>query len=291
MSNNMRQKRVAAIHDISGLGKCSLTVALPIISAAGVETAVIPTAVLSTHTGGIDGFTYKDLTDQILAIAEHWKSLDLKFDGIYSGFLGSFEQIDLVGRIFDILADDESLIIVDPCMADNGKLYKTYTTEMAKNIGHLCQKADVIVPNITEACMLLDIPYKENFSQDELYVMVENLCDLGCNSAVLTGVSFSDNELGALCFDKDSNKTSYIFAEKIPEFYHGTGDVFASFMTGALLNNINLKDSVQIAADFTSSSINRTFQAKTDKRFGVNFEKELSDYALEIQKKSKIHIE
>lgn len=276
------QKRVAAIHDISGLGKCSLTVALPIISSVGVETSVIPTAVLSTHTGGIDGYTYKDLTGEILPIAKHWKSLNLKFDAIYTGFLGSFKQIDLVSQIIDILSDDETKVIVDPCMADNGQLYKTYTIEMANAIKKLCKKADIIVPNITEACLLLGLPYRQNFESQELIDITTKLCDLGCKQAVLTGVSFNKGELGALCFDKKSQKINYKFASEVPARYHGTGDVFASFMVGALLNNINLTQSVQIAADFTSRSINNTFVTGTDKRFGVNFEKELLPYAQRI---------
>lgn len=277
-----KQKRVAAIHDISGLGKCSLTVALPIISAAGVETAVIPTAVLSTHTGGIEGYTYKDLTGEILPIAKHWNSLNLKFDAIYTGFLGSFEQIDLVSQIIDTLSDENTKVIVDPCMADNGNLYKTYTVEMAQGVKSLCKKADIIVPNITEACLLLGIDYKEKFEKEELIRIVKNLCDLGCKQAVLTGVSFNKGELGALCFDKKSQKVDYKFASEVPARYHGTGDVFASFMVGALLNEIDLTQSVQIAADFTSRSINNTFVAGTDKRFGVNFEKELLPYAKRI---------
>ncbi len=277
-----KQKRVAAIHDISGLGKCSLTVALPIISSAGVETAVIPTAVLSTHTGGIDGYTYKDLTGEILPIAKHWKSLNLKFDAIYTGFLGSFEQIDLVSKIIDTLSDKNTKVIVDPCMADNGNLYKTYTVKMAKGVKDLCKKADIIVPNITEACLLLGIDYKEKFEKEELIKIVKTLCNLGCKQVVLTGVSFKEGELGALCFDKQKNKLDYKFANEVPASYHGTGDVFASFMVGALLNNINLTSSVQIAADFTSRSINNTFIAGTDKRFGVNFEKELLPYAQRV---------
>lgn len=277
-----KQKRVAAIHDISGLGKCSLTVALPIISAAGVETAVIPTAVLSTHTGGIEGYTYKDLTGEILPIAKHWKSLNLKFDAIYTGFLGSFEQIDLVSQIIDTLSDKNTKVIVDPCMADNGNLYKTYTVEMAQGVKSLCKKANIIVPNITEACLLLDIDYKEKFEKEELIKIVKNLCNLGCKQAVLTGVSFNKGELGVLCFDKKSQKVDYKFASEVPARYHGTGDVFASFMVGALLNEIDLTQSVQIAADFTSRSINNTFIAGTDKRFGVNFEKELLPYAKRI---------
>ncbi len=278
----MRQKRLAAIHDISGFGKCSLTVALPIISASGIETAVIPTAVLSTHTGGIDGFTYKDLTEEILPIAKHWKSLGIKFDGIYSGFLGSFEQIELVCNIFEILKESDTMIVVDPCMADNGKLYKTYTKEMARNIASLCDKADIIVPNITEACILLDIPYREDFNKQELFDITKALTNLACKDVILTGVGFAENELGALCYSHENKRVDYVYAKKIPALYHGTGDIFASFMTACLLNGIKLKDSVQIAVNFTSNSIAKSYKAKTDKRFGVNFESQLLEFAKHV---------
>ncbi len=279
----MQQKRVATIHDISGFGKCSLTVAVPIISSTGIETAVIPTALLSTHTGGIDGFTYKDLTDEILPIAKHWKSLNIKFDAIYTGFLGSFEQIEIVCNVFDILKTNNTMIIVDPCMADNGKLYKTYTKEMAENMISLCAKANVIVPNITEACILLDIPYRENFNKCELHKITKDLTKIGCDNVVLTGVSFAQDEIGALCYSKKSKQIDYIHAKKIPALYHGTGDIFASFMTACLLNGINLKASAQVAANFTSKSIDETYKSKTDRRFGVNFESQLLDFAKQVK--------
>ena len=145
------QKRVAAIHDISGFGKCSLTVALPIISAAGIETTIMPTAVLSTHTGGFTGYTYRDLTGDLRAIAEHWKSLELHFDAIYSGFLGSFEQIDIVKDFIDMFRADGNITVVDPAMADNGQMYSLFNMEFAKAMASLCAKADIVVPNITEA--------------------------------------------------------------------------------------------------------------------------------------------
>jgi pyridoxine kinase len=155
----MKQKRIAAIHDISCVGRCSLTVALPILSAAGIDTGILPTAVLSTHTGGFENFTYRDLTEDITPIASHWKSLDLKFDALYSGFLGSYEQIDLVSNLFELFKDQDTLILVDPVMADNGEFYSVYSPEMAKGMARLCQKADIIVPNLTEAAFMLDEPY------------------------------------------------------------------------------------------------------------------------------------
>jgi pyridoxine kinase len=162
-----RQKRIAAIHDISCFGKCSLTVALPIISAADIEVSVIPTAVLSTHTGGFTGYTFRDLTDDMLPIARHWKSLGLEFDAIYTGYLGSFRQLDIVSEIIDMLKTQDTLIVVDPVMADNGRLYASFPDTFPEGMKKLCSKADVVVPNITEASLMLEIPYEEGPYTDE----------------------------------------------------------------------------------------------------------------------------
>lgn len=272
----MLQKRVAAIHDISGFGKCSLTVALPILSAAGVETSVIPTAVLSTHTGGLDGFTYRDLTNDMLPCASHWQSLNLHFDAIYTGFLGSYQQIDIVSKILDLLKSDDTLVMVDPCMADNGRLYKIYTQEMARDMEKLCAKADIIVPNITEACMLLGREYRSGpYSREFIEELLLGLSNLGCKKIVLTGVFFDDKHLGAACYNADSAKTEYAFSDKIEGSYHGTGDVFASALLSGLLNDFSLLESTQLAVDFTCRAIKRTHDVGTDRRFGVNFEQSI----------------
>ncbi len=269
----MQQKRVAAIHDISGFGKCSLTVALPILSAAGIETSVIPTAVLSTHTGGIEGFTYRDLTNDMLKFANHWHSLNLKFDSIYTGFLGSYEQIDIVSSIFDLLKSSNTLIMVDPCMADNGELYKIYSDKMVEGMSKLCAKANIIVPNITEACFMLGKEYKQGpYTKDYIKSLLTELTSLGCEKIVLTGVWFDNDKLGAACYDKVTKTVEYAFNNRIDGSYHGTGDVFASALLAGLLNNFTLIESTQIAVDFTYSAILKTAKAHTDTRFGVNFE-------------------
>lgn len=269
----LRQKRVAAIHDISGFGKCSLTVALPIISAAGIETSVIPTAVLSTHTGGIDGFTYRDLTDDMIPFAEHWKSLNLKFDSIYTGFLGSFDQIDIVSSIFDLLKSEDTLIMVDPCMADNGELYKIYTKDMVSGMKKLCTKADIIIPNITEACFILGEEYRDG-PYDKNYIdhLLMDLSKLSCKKVVLTGVYFEDSKLGAASYDVSKNEINYIFNNRVDGYYHGTGDVFASVVLSSMLNGFSLEKATKIAVDFTYNSILLTQESKTDRRFGVRFE-------------------
>ena len=192
-------KRVVSIQDISCLGKCSLTVALPIISAMGVETCVVPTAVLSTHTGGFKGFTFHDLTQEVTPISDHWKKEGITFDAIYTGYLGSFEQIELVGKFFDDFGGENTLVYVDPAMADHGVLYPGFTPEFAKEMGKLCGKADVIVPNITEASFMLGVDYVGD-DYDEAYIkkMLKDLTGLGCKTAVLTGISFEEGKIGAM---------------------------------------------------------------------------------------------
>lgn len=278
-----RQKRVAAIHDISGFGRCSLTVALPIISAAGVETSIMPTAVLSTHTGGITGYTYRDLTSDLRPFYRHWKSLGLTFDAIYSGFLGSFEQLEIVGEFFDAFKTRDNLIIVDPAMADNGKLYPVFTPDFAKGMTKLCSKADIVVPNITEASIMLGENYREG-PYDKQYIerLLRELSKLGPKKIVLTGVYFDDKSLGAAAFDADKGAVSYSFADRIEGYYHGTGDVYGSALVGALLNDKPLEEAARIATNFTQRSIVRTMLAGTDRRFGVNFEAGLPEYIKEL---------
>lgn len=272
-----RQKRVAAIHDISCFGKCSLTVALPILSAAGVETSVIPTAVLSTHTGGFTGFTYRDLTDDIAPIVAHWKTLDLHFDALYTGFLGSFEQIDIVSRLFDDLKSDDTLVLVDPVMADNGQMYAIFTPDFAQGMARLCGKADIIVPNLTEAAFMLGEEYKPGpYSKEYIERLLIRLSrELGPKKVVLTGVYFTEDRLGAACYDADANSFGYAFTERVEGYYHGTGDVYASALLSALENGFALDKAIGLAADFTVEAIRRTKEAGTDLRFGVNFEESI----------------
>ena len=192
-----KPKRVAAIHDISGFGKCSLTVALPVLSSVGLETCVIPTAVLSTHTGGFTGFTYRDLTEDILPMARHWHSLGLHFDAIYTGYLGSMEQIDLVREVVSLLRDEDTLVLADPAMADNGRLYSLFSPGFEQGMATLCADADIIIPNITEACLMLGLPYRSGpHTEAEINEMLQALCALGPQQVVLTGVSFDPATLG-----------------------------------------------------------------------------------------------
>lgn len=267
----MTQKRVAAIHDISCFGKCSLTVALPIISAAGIETAVIPTAVLSTHTGGFSGYTFKDLAEDILPIARHWKKEGITVDAVYSGYLGSKEQIDLVIAAVDYMKKDGTLFIVDPVFADHGKLYGGFPEDFPIEMKKLCGKADIITPNITEACFMTGMEYKQAPHTKEY---IENLTDalgqITKGKIVLTGVCFSENEMGACCaYD---GKKEYIFSNYVAAAYHGTGDIFTSTLTSAILNGIDLVTAAQIASDFTAGCIKVTKEDYPEMKYGVNFE-------------------
>jgi len=277
---DMVQKRVLAIHDISCFGKCSLTVALPIISSAGIECTVMPTAVLSTHTGGFKDFTYRDLTEDLIPILEHWKTLDLKFDAIYTGFLGSFEQIDLVSRIIDELRDKDTIVAVDPVMADNGELYSIFDPSFPKGMRKLCEKADVVLPNITEATLLLGKKYNPGpYTEKYILELLKDLGSMGSKNVILTGVFFEDEHLGAATYNTSTEKVSFSFRETIPGYYHGTGDVFGSAAVSALVNGHDLGKASEIAVNLTADSIKRTRKAGTDVRYGVDFETGLGKFS------------
>ena len=267
----MPQKRVAAIHDISGFGKCSLTVALPIISAAKIETAVIPTAVLSTHTGGFSGYTFRDLTEDILPIAKHWKSENLKFNGIYTGYLGSKEQVSLVKETIKLLKDEGTLIVVDPVMGDHGRLYAGFKPDFPKEMLTLCEAAHIIVPNITEAAFMLGENYIEPpYSRDYIESLITRLGEHTGAQVVLTGVCFKKGEIGASVYK--NGEIFHYLTEREDAIFHGTGDVFASALTAALLSSKNVFDAAKIAVDFTVLCIKRTLAENSDRRYGVNFE-------------------
>lgn len=267
-----RQKRIVTIQDISCFGKCSLTVALPVISAMGVECAILPTAVLSTHTGGFTGFTFRDLTEDIEKISAHWKANGLSFDAVYTGYLGSMEQLRLVKEFFDAYRTPENLIFVDPVMADNGKMYTGFSPEFARGMAKLCAGADVIVPNLTEATFMLDEPYVAS-GYDEAYIhgLLERLCALGCKTAIVTGVSYDPAYQGAVALDGTTGKITEYYRENIPVSYHGTGDAFSSALAGALTKGESMADALKIAVDFTVACIKATVEDKSH-WYGVRFE-------------------
>lgn len=264
-------KRIVTIQDISCVGKCSLTVALPIISAMGIETAIVPTAVLSTHTM-FNNFTCKDLTDQIQPIADHWKSENFRFDAIYTGYLGSSEQTELVKNFFDTFKTYDNFIFVDPAMADNGKLYPAFDEHFPKLMAKVCAKADIIVPNLTEACLMTDTEYKTEYSIDYLKDTLKKLTDLGAEKAVLTGV-YMDGKYGVMGYDSKNDTFFSYCHERLPKSYHGTGDIFSSTCVGALANGKALDESIKIAADYTVECIRITSADPNSNDYGVDFER------------------
>lgn len=267
-------KKIVTIQDISCVGKCSLTVALPIISAMGIETAVIPTAVLSTHTA-FKGFTYRDLSNDIPLIQKHWKEENFKFDSIYTGYLGSIEQIDMLKQFFKEFRTLDNFIFIDPVMADNGKLYPGFDQHFADKMAKLCNLADIIVPNLTEASYMLKRKYKEEYTEEEIKDLLKELSNLGPNKVVLTGVSFNKNELGVMSYNKKENQFFSYFRKKIPAKYHGTGDIFSSTLVGALVNKNSLEEALKIAVDYVWETINDTYMEKKENAYGVNFESKI----------------
>ncbi len=264
-------KKILTIQDISCFGKCSITVALPIISAMGVETVILPTAVLSTHTMFKD-FTVKDLTDQLIPITEHWKSQNIEFDAIYTGYLGSPEEIEIAKKIFADFKKDDTLIFIDPVMADNGKLYPAFDENYAKLNAGLCAHADIIVPNITEACFMTDTEYKTEYDEAYIKELLDKLTKLGSKIVVLTGVSLSEGKTGVYGLDTTTGEYFIYQNDRIDATFHGTGDVFASVSVGALMRGKSLKDAFALAADYTAETINATLKNPENPWYGVDFE-------------------
>lgn len=267
-------KRAVTIQDISCIGKCSLTVALPIISAMGIETAVIPTSVLSTHTM-FKNFTFRDLSQDIPLIQKHWKNEKIDFDSIYTGYLGSIEQIEMLKEFFKEFKTEKNFIFIDPVMGDNGKLYTGFNQEFALQMKELCKMADIIVPNLTEASYMLQKEYKEYYTEQEIKELLLELASLGPKQVILTGISFKNNELGVMSYNKETNEFFTYFREKIPVKYHGTGDIFASTLVGAILNENTVEKSLEIAVDYVWETIDETYKKKKEDAYGVEFESKI----------------
>ena len=267
------QKRVITVQDISCIGKCSATVALPILSAMGAECALLPTAVLSTHTGGFSGFTFLDLTEELDKIVEHWKKESFKFDGIYSGYLASPAQVKQVENLIDDFGPHGAVAVIDPVMADHGKLYTGFTQEHVEAMAGLCGKADIVLPNLTEATLMLGMEYTpDGYGQDYVDAILEGLAALGAKVPVLTVVNYGDGRLGIMGIDTRSGEKFSYFHEKIDQSFHGTGDIFASAFTGALMRGESLESCCKTAADFTVECIKNTMDTPRDRWYGVRFE-------------------
>lgn len=266
----MSTPRIAAIHDLSCFGRCSLTIALPVLSAMGCQCCPLPTALLSAHTG-FPGNTFLDLTVEMGRIADHWAAMDLQFDAIYSGFLGSADQVDTVARFFDTFKKSDTAVIVDPVMGDHGTAYRTCTPELCRGMRVLAENSDVITPNLTEAALLLDRPYEE-IRQADAYEVVRRLSLGGRRSVVLTGYSSEPGQTGTLCFDRDSGESKAVQTPREPQDFSGTGDLFASVLAGGVARGVPLFQAAQAAADFVRDCIARTLAEGLTEQDGVDFE-------------------
>lgn len=267
----MPAPRIAAIHDLSGFGRCSLTIVIPVLSAMGVQCCPLPTALLSTHTGGFQGNTFLDLTAQMAPIAAHWRAEGVSFDGVYTGFMGSREQIGRTADFIRTFRRPECRIVVDPVMGDHGRPYRTYTPEMCRAMSELAALADVLTPNATEAALLLGEDYEALCLDREADCRqwVRRLSRHGACSVVLKGVSLLPGTVGAACFDRERGEVSFVSAPLVPGQFHGTGDLFASVLSGALVRGWSLTAAAQLAAEFTSACAQRQ---GTPCREGMDFE-------------------
>ena len=265
----MAYPKVLTIQDISCVGQCSLTVALPIISACGVETCVLPSAVLSTHTAGFSGYTFRDLTEDMPAIRQHWVKEGIKFDAIYTGYLGSTKQIDYVADIFADTAAENCVKIVDPAMADNGNLYPGFDMAFVEAMKGLCAKADYVLPNLTEACFLTGVEYKPTYDRAYIDLILEKLTALGCKNVIFTGVSYAPGKTGIVVLE--NGVYSYYEHDFLPNSCHGTGDIYASSFVGALVRGKSAFDAAKIAADYTVACIEATAEEENH-WYGAKFE-------------------
>ncbi len=263
--------KAVSVQDISCYGQCSLTVALPILSAYGIETAILPSAILSTHTGGFTGFTCLDLTDEMPKILSHWIDEKITFDAIYTGYIGDVRQFDMILSAKEFILKPDGLLIVDPAMADHGKLYPALGPEIVAGMRELVRAADVIFPNMTEAAFLLDVPYEEWHDRGQVAEVLAQLNAMGPEIAVLTGVSFEEGRLGAVARVKSTGEWFEYFTEKLPQSYHGTGDVFSSVAAAALINGQSTAEALKNACEFVVASIANTMSDPAHS-YGVKFE-------------------
>ncbi len=267
------QKRIAAIHDLSCFGKCSLTIALPVISCFGIECAVVPTAVLSGHFASLKTVSVLDLTEQMGVIADNWAESAVTFDGIFSGYLGTAAQVAQVKRFVELFKKEETIFVADPAMADRGKLYRGFGMDHVAAMGSLCAVADVALPNVTEACLMLGRPYRDIHEKDFILELLRGMGALGAKKAVITGVSMGPARVGIACWDGE--QAAFFDRPRTPGHFNGTGDLFASVLTAELVNGAPFLAAAEKAMDFTSHVIAETVKNPNHRTYGVDFEQHL----------------
>ncbi|HIH35551.1 MAG TPA: pyridoxamine kinase [Methanosphaera sp.] len=266
-------KKILTIQDISCYGQCSITVALPIISAFGIETAVLPSAVLSTHTSGFKDYTFRDLTEDLPSILEHWEKEEIFFDAVYTGYIGSLQQLDYIKKIIESRLKPGGLVFVDPAMADYGEFYNGFDQEFADKMGELCKLGDYILPNTTEACYLLHKEWKPDFTKEEMIEMAKELTKFTKKYVILKGDTHKEDKMGMIVLDKnESSNVQIVYNDKIDYSTHGTGDVFASAFVGSSVKGKSPSCSAKIAGEFTKKAVEETID-DTKHNYGVKFEK------------------
>ena len=260
--------KILTVQDISCYGQCSTTVALPVLSSYGHETVILPSSILSTHTGGFKNFTVHDLTEEMPRIISHWKSEKITFDALYTGYIGDGRQFDYILDIKNTMMNEGGLFFVDPAMADHGKMYYGLGEEIINGMRRMCKVADYILPNITEACFLTDTQYQENQTEEFIDSLLNRLLALGTKNVILTGYEVG-SQIGAIFYD-GKNKVCVLKDKQIPS-YHGTGDIFSSVIIGNILNNKSMEETLD---DATSFIVNSILETKTDSThgYGVKYE-------------------
>lgn len=271
------QKKAAVINDFSSFGRCSLAVALPILSAMKIQCCPLPTALFSNHTG-FESFYWTDFTGHMAAYAGEWEKLNLKFDAIETGFLGSVEQINIVKDFLRRFKHENTVVVVDPVMGDYGQLYPTYSMELARAMGELVEYADIMTPNLTELCVLTNTPYQEKFSRDQLYEMCFRLSSRGPEKIVVSGLVLDEQTLGNFIFQRGL-PARMLTREKIGPYRSGTGDVFASIITGCAVRGMELVESVELASEYITKTIRRTVELDIPTTDGICIEEYLTDLA------------
>ena len=276
--------RVAAIHDLSGFGRSSLAVVIPILSSMGIQVCSLPTAVLSTHTGGFDGYNFVDLTDSMEGFIEHWRKLELEFDCIYSGFLGSPRQIEIISRFIEDFAKEDTLVVVDPVMGDDGRLYETMGKEMVQKMKGLISKADIITPNYTEAAFLLNEPYDLQVSEKELKSWLIRLSELGPEIVIITSAPDSKQSKNTMvmAYNREDGRFWKVSCVYIPASFPGTGDVFTSIIVGSLLQGDSLPVAIDRGVQFITSAIRASYGFKYPVREGVLLERVLGNLNMPV---------